>query len=95
MKFRRGAGEQAEQLARRYFGRPLGDDPEAAEALRYYCEHQLGFVAGTIPENLTELELPTVPELFRIFQQRSLGERPTGAWTRRRRLSSGPKKPAI
>lgn len=93
MKLRRHPGEQADTMARRYFGRPLGDDPEAADALRYFFEHQLGYPAGLLPDTVSELELPAVPELFRIFQQRSLGERPTGAWTRRRRLNPGPKKP--
>jgi hypothetical protein len=93
MKLRRHSGEQAEALARRYFGGPLGKDPEAADALRYYFERSLGFAGGVIPDELAELDLPPVPELFRIFQQRSLGERPTGNWTRRRRSHPGPKKP--
>ena len=79
-------------MAKRYFGRPLGDDPEAADALRYYFEHKLNFAGGVLPETVGELELPAVPELFRIFQQRALGERPTGAWTRRRRLQPTAKK---
>ena len=95
MKLRRLPKEQADALARRYFGRPLGDDPEAADALRYYFEHQLHFAGGVLPEEATELELPAVPELFRIFQQRSLGERPTGAWTKRRRLQPKTTKPKL
>ncbi len=94
-KIRRAEGEQADALARRFFGRPLGDDPEAADVLRYYLEHHFEYPGGIVPEDVTELELPEVPEVFRIFQQRKFGERPTGNWTRRRRSSVTVKKPKL
>lgn len=91
-KMTRQVFEQAPEIALRFFGRPLGSDPEAADVLRYYFVHQLGWEDGEIPGDVRELDLPDVPELFRLFQTRAFGDRVTGAWTHKRRQQK-PVKP--
>ena len=92
----RKPNEQAPELARRLFGLPLGADDESADVLRYYFEHQLGFVGGIVPNAVTELDLPSVPELFRLFRARGLGDRPTGRWTKQARAKKPtPGKPRL
>ena len=89
-QLKRLAGEQADALARRLFGLPMGSDPESADVLRYFFEHELQWPKGIVPDDVEELELPSVPELFRVFRDRALGERPTGVWTIRRRAQKTP-----
>jgi hypothetical protein len=91
---KRRAHEQAPELARRHFGLPLGADEESAEVMRYFFERELGHPGGVLPETLTEIDLPSVPELFKLYRDRALGDRPTGRWTkqRRRQPSSAPKR---
>ncbi len=92
--FKRRSGEQAPDLARRIFGLPMGLDPESAEVLRYFFAHELGWQGGVVPDDVIEIELPSTPELFRIYRDRRLGERPTGNWTIRRRAQR-PSKPKL
>ncbi len=84
--------EQAEQLALRLFGLPMGADPESAAVLRYFFEHELKWERGIVPDDVESLELPTVPELFRMYRDKALGDRPTGMWTVRRRAHKTPAK---
>ena len=77
--------EQAEQVALRLFGLPMGADPESVDVLRYFFAHELKWENGVIPEDVESLELPSVPELFRMYRDKVLGDRPTGMWTVRRR----------
>lgn len=93
-KLTRSLHEQAPELALRFFGRPLGSDPEAADVLRYYFIHQLGWEDGEVPPEIRQVELPDVPELFRLFQTRAFGDRATGAWTHKRRQHK-PIKPKL
>lgn len=83
--FKVNPGEQAPQIARRYFGMPLGADEESAAVLRYYFEHELGFADGVLPAELREVSLPPAAALFKLYRDRTLGDRPTGRWTRQRR----------
>jgi len=92
---KRRPGEQAPELARRLFGLPMGADPESADVLRYFFERELQWPDGLVPDDVVSIDLPPVPELFRVFRARSLGERPTGNWTVRRRAQKPSNKPRL
>lgn len=92
----RKPGEGVDDLARRVFGLPMGMDPESAAVLRYFFQHEFKWPDGAVPDDVEEIELPTVPELFRLYRDRALGERPTGMWTiRKRRHRPAPGKPRL